>query len=203
MAHRTIPLKHIYPKDRRAMGVLAKSGACSRDTFNKLDISNNRVKSYQQANLIKEVYVPDKHGTDGSTYYELTQKGEIFCKQECQIDKFISNGHAASHNAKVAECLSSLSKKEIDSAISERDIREEFLSERLQEMINQNERDEYEELLEAIQNQSLSMPDIIYKSEAGTYEAIEVITDAYGKDEIQSKIETCEKMGISIEIVHT
>lgn len=203
MARRTIPLKHIYPKDRRAMSVLAKSGACSKDTLNKLDISNNRIKSYQQANLIKEVYVPDKHGTGGSTYYELTQKGELFCKQECQIDKFISNGHAASHNAKVAECLSSLTKKEIDSAISERDIREEFLTERLQELLKENQRDEYEELLDAIRTQSLSMPDIIYTTDAGTYEAIEVITDAYGKDEIQSKIETCEKMGISIEIVHT
>lgn len=203
MARKTIPLKHIYPKDIRAMSVLAKSGACSKDTFSKLDISNNRVKSYQQANLIKEVYMPDKHGTGGQSFYELTGKGEAFCRNECQITNFISNGHASTHNAKVAECLSSLSKKEIDSAISERDIREEFLSERLQEMLNQNQRDEYEELLDAIRTQSLSMPDIIYKSEAGTYEAIEVVTDAYGNEEIQSKIETCEKMGISIEIVHT
>lgn len=203
MARRTIPLKHIYPKDLRAMSVLAKSGACSKESFNKLDISNNRIKSYQQANLIKEVYVPDKHGTGGSTYYELTSKGESFCRQECGIKHFISNGHACTHNAKVAECLVSLTKREIDSAISERDIREEFLSERLQELLHENQRDEYEELMDAIRTQSLSMPDIIYKTEAGTYEAIEVVTDAYGNEEVQSKIETCEKMGISVEIVHT
>lgn len=203
MARRAIPLKHIYPKDRRAMSVLAKSGACSKDSFNKLDISNNRIKSYQQANLIKEVYVPDKHGTGGNTFYELTAKGESFCRQECGIRHFISNGHACTHNAKVAECLVSLTKREIDSAISERDIREEFLTERLQELLHENQRDEYEELTEAIKTQSLSMPDIIYKSEAGTYEALEVVSDSYSKDEIQCKLDSCEIMGISVEIIHT
>ena len=48
-------LSHIYPKDIRAMSLLAKSGAISKDTLNKMNISNNRIKSYRQAGLIKEV----------------------------------------------------------------------------------------------------------------------------------------------------
>ena len=205
MAHKTILLKHIYPKDRLAIGVLAKSGACSRETFHKMNISDNRIKSYKQANLIKEVYVPDKHSTSGKTYYELTPtKGQSFCRSECNIDKFISNGHATKHNAAVADAVSNLSKTEIASCISERDIREEFLSERLQELYNQQEKDEYEELLESIQNHSLSMPDIIYKSDvSGTFEAREIVTDSYGKAEIINKLESCEKMGIPIQIIHT
>ena len=33
-----IPLKHVYPKDRRTMSILAKSGAMDRDTFHKMEM---------------------------------------------------------------------------------------------------------------------------------------------------------------------
>ncbi len=203
MARKQIPLKHIYPKDRRVLGVLARAGASDIDSFKRMDITNNRIKSYVDAGLIHSVFVPDKHGTSGNTYYELTSKGQAFCQNECGIQRFISNGHAISHNAKVAETISKLSKQEIDSCLSEREIREEYLSDRLMELYQQD-RDEYQELLDAIQNNTLSMPDIIYKNEStGLMEAIEVVTDAYGKEEIQAKLDTADKMGIEITIVHT
>lgn len=53
-----IPLKHVYPKDRRTMSILAKSGAMDRDTFHKMEITDNRIKSYLHAGLIKETLQP-------------------------------------------------------------------------------------------------------------------------------------------------
>lgn len=62
----------------------------SRDTFHKLEISDNRIKSYKQAGLIKEVSVPDKNGNGAKTFYELTdKKGKDFCRQECGIKHFV------------------------------------------------------------------------------------------------------------------
>ena len=117
-------LSHIYPKDIRAMSLLAKSGAISKDTLNKMNISNNRIKSYRQAGLIKEVYVPDKHGSTGRYFYELTDKqGKEFCRTHCDIKNFISNGNASVHNAKVSEYLANnLSKNELDSCMSEAEL---------------------------------------------------------------------------------
>ena len=82
MARKITPLKHIYPKDQRAISILAKTGAISKETFNKLQISDNRIKSYRDAGLIKEVSIPNKHGDGFRNFYELTEKhGKDFaCK---------------------------------------------------------------------------------------------------------------------------
>lgn len=197
-------LTHIYPKDIRCLSTLAKSGAMSRDTFHKLEITDNRIKSYREAGLIREITVPDKYGAGHKTYYELTEKqGKTFCRKECGIKHFISNGHAATHNAKVSEYLASnLTKNELASCMSERELHP-FIESRLQEYLDKHEQDHYQELVDALRNNQLSMPDIIYKTEQGTYEAIEVVTDSYGNAEIESKTMTCELLSIEITYVHT
>lgn len=58
MAKKKGGLSHIYPKDKRCFSLLAKSGAMNRDTLRKLEITDNRIKSYKQAGLIKEVSDP-------------------------------------------------------------------------------------------------------------------------------------------------
>ena len=197
-------LSHIYPKDRRCLSLLAKSGAMSRDTFHKLEITDNRIKSYKQAGLIKQVNVPDKHGNGIKTFYELTdKKGKDFCRQECNVKHFISNGNASVHNAKVSEHLANnLSKKELDSVMSERELKP-FIESRLQEYLDKQEHDHYQELIDALKNNQLSMPDIIYKTDQQTYEAIEITTDNYGNEEIEAKTMTCELLSIEVTFVHT
>lgn len=204
MAKKKNGLSHVYEKDKRCFSLLAKSGTMTRDTLHKLEISNNRIKSYRQAGLIREVSVPDKHGNGIKTFYELTdKKGKAFCRQECGIRHFISNGNASVHNARVSEYLiDHLSKKELDSVISEREMHP-FIESRLQEYLDKQEHDHYEELIDALQNNQLSMPDIIYKTEQGTFEAIEITTDNYGNAEIDSKTMTCELLSVEVTFVHT
>lgn len=202
MAKKKNGLSHIYPKDKRVLSLLAKSGNISRDTFHKLEISDNRIKSYQQAGFIKEVSIPDRHGNGIKTFFELRDKGKNFCRQECNIRHFISNGSASTHNSKVSEYIANnLTKKEIDSCLSEREL-QPFIESRLQEYLDKQEHDQYEELLDALRNDQLSMPDVVYKTEQGTFEAIEVITDNYGNAEIDSKILTCELLSIEVTFVH-
>ena len=202
MAKKKSVLSHIYQKDKRCFSLMAKTGAMSKDTLHKLEISDNRIKTYKQAGLIKEISVADRHGNGIKTYYELTdKKGKDFCRQECGIKSFISNGQATTHNAKVSEHLvNNLSKKELDSVMSERELKP-FIEDRLQEYLDKQEHDHYEELIDALKNNQLSMPDVIYKTELGTFEAIEVFTDNYGNTEIDSKIMTCELLSIEINLV--
>lgn len=197
-------LKHIYPKDRRCMSILAKTGAMSTDTFYKMEITDNRIKSYKQAGLIKETSVINKNGNGIKTFYELTEKrGKDFCRQECNVKHFISNANASVHNAKVSEYLANnLSKQELESCISEKEL-QPFIESRLQEYLDKQEHDHYQELVDALQNNQLSMPDIIYKTEQGFYEAIEITTDAYGNEEIDSKIMTCELLSVEVTFIHT
>ncbi len=204
MAKKKGGLPHIYPKDKRCFSLLAKSGAMTRDTLHKLEITDNRIKSYMQVGLIKEVSVPDRHGNGIRTFYELTdKKGKDFCRQECGIKQFVSNGNASEHNSKVSEYLAdTLSKKELDSVISEREL-QPFIKSRLQEYLDKQEHDHYQELIDALKNNQLSMPDIIYRTEQGTFEAIEITTDNYGNTEIDSKTMTCELLSIEVTFVHT
>lgn len=204
MAKKKGGLSHIYPKDKRAFSLLAKSGAMSRDTLHKLEITDNRIKSYKQAGLLKEVSVPDRHGNGIRTFYELTdKKGKDFCRQECGTRQFISNGNASIHNAKVSEYLAdNLSKKELDSVISERELKP-FIESRLQEYLDRQEHDRYQELVDALKSNQLSMPDIIYKTEQGAYEAVEIITDNYGQEELQAKELTCELLSVEVTFVPT
>lgn len=196
-------LSHIYPKDKRALSLLGRSGAMSRETFNKLEISNNRLKTFKQANLIKQVSIADRHGNGTKTYYELTNKGQQFCQKEMGIRHFISNGHACTHNAKVSEYLANnLSKRECETVLSERELKP-FIEDRLNEYLERHEEERYQELLDSLRQGKLSMPDIIYKTEQGTYLAIEVTTDSYGNAEIDAKLETCELLNIEVQFVHT
>lgn len=197
-------LKHIYPKDIRCMSILARSGAMSKDTFHKMEISNNRIHSYMKAHLIKETSVVDKHGGGIKTYYELTNKyGKDFCRTHCNVNHFISNANASEHNAKVSEYLvNNLSKKELESCLSERELKP-FIEDRLQEFWDKQEYDHYQELYDAYTNQTLSMVDIVYKNEQGAIIACEIITDNYGNEEINSKIEFANLLDIELVIVHT
>lgn len=72
------------------MSILAKSGAMDRDTFHKIEITDNRIKSYLHAGLIKETSVVDKNGNGIRTYFELGNKGKDFCRQECHTNSSMS-----------------------------------------------------------------------------------------------------------------
>ena len=98
--------------------------------------------------------------------------------------------------------MNNLSKKELDTYLSEREL-QPFIEDRLQEYLDKQEHDHYQELVDALQNNQLSMPDVIYKTELGTWEAIEITTDSYGNEEIESKTMTCELLSIEVTFVHT
>ena len=193
-------LPHIYPKDLRAISVIARSGGIDKETLNKLQISNNRIRNYCKEGLLKEVTIPELHGSGHQNFYELTSKGNDFAKSECDIKHFISNNNASVHNSAVSKFMvDHLSRAELESVRSEREL-SVFLESRLNEYYN-NERDQYEELLQTMQEHKLSMPDFIYTTSAGETIAVEIVTSSYSQEDIDLKIETASLLKIQIEIV--
>ena len=133
-------------------------------------------------------------------FYELTSKGKDFAKSECDIKHFISNNNASVHNSAVSKFMvDHLSRAELESVRSEREL-SVFLESRLNEYYN-NERDQYEELLQTMQEHKLSMPDFIYTTSAGETIAVEIVTSSYSQEDIDLKIETASLLKIQIEIV--
>ncbi|SEW31692.1 hypothetical protein [[Clostridium] fimetarium] len=197
MAKKT--LSHIYPKDIRVFLVLAKTGAMNKETLNNLNISNTRIHNMVKANIIKEVSYPVKHGTGLKSAYELTNTGKSLCKDN-GIHKFISNGQSTRHNESLSSYLvESLTKAELQTCLSERELKG-FIEDKLNEYYAQGEYERYEKLFDAMSNNELSMPDILYVSAGQTF-AIECITETYTQTQIDNKIMTCELLNIEITFV--
>ena len=95
--------------------------------------------------------------------------------------------------------VDNLSRIELETVRSEREL-SDFLETRLNEYYNYD-RDQYEELLEAMQNHKLSMPDFIYTSTEGELIAVEIVTSSYSQEDIDMKLETAAHLQIQIEIV--
>lgn len=189
------------PKDQRCFKILGKTGAMETKTFNKMEISNNRIKSYQDAGLIKKTFVPDRCGTNGKNYYILTKAGKDFCKK-CGVKHFISNGISTFHNSKVSEYIANnLTKQEMETCLSEREL-SDFLQSRLNEFYS-TDYTAYYDLKNAIDNQNISLPDILYFKQDGTVQAVEIITNNYKQEHIESKTQTAELLNIKINIIHT
>ncbi len=193
------------PKDQRCFSILAKTGSMSAETFNKMEISKNRIKSYQEANLIKKTFVPSRCGTGGENFYILTKRGKDFCKNECgkySVKNFISNGNSTYHNSKVAQFVAdNLTKKEMETCLSERELGN-FVQDRLDEYYA-TDRMAYYDLKNAIDSHNISLPDIVYVRQDGTVRAVEIITNNYKQEHIESKIQTAELLKIEISVVHT
>lgn len=135
------------------------------------------------------------------TYEELSDYVEK--EEETRAETFYFKCQCLFPQCKVSEYLvNNLSKKELDTCLSEREL-QPFIEDRLQEYLDKQEHDHYQELVDALQNNQLSMPDVIYKTELGTWEAIEITTDSYGNEEIESKTMTCELLSIEVTFVHT
>jgi hypothetical protein len=194
-------LSHIYEKDKRALGVVAKSGSISKESFNNLGISNNRICSYLDAGIIKSSSYHSRTGKEVHESFILSEKGKHFCRSVCGINHFISNGNATFHNENVSKFITeNMSKSEISTILSEREL-SDWISDRLQEIKNESN-DEYEEALNKLQSDSLSMPDFIYKTDSQNWVAVEVTTANYSNAECQSKLEFCECMHIDLIFVH-
>ena len=180
-------IKHWYPKDERFFKVLATAGNIKSIDAKRIDISDARLNNFRKDHLIKEVtLVTPKHSeVESVKCYCLTDKGKDFIKGKYGIERTQSPA-AIVHNCKVAETICSLNKKEIDSIKPEWQVRDQML-EAIEKLRDEGEIDRYDEYMEMLREDKLSAIDFTYVSSSGVECGVEITTNNYGEEEIESK----------------
>jgi len=188
-----IHIKKFYPKDERFFKVLATAGNIRGADANKIDISDTRLKNMIKDHLIKEVgYVNPKHKeVESCKCYCFTDKGKKFINQKYGINRTQSPA-TIKHNCKVDETICSLQKREIDTIKSEWEVRDQ-MKEAIEIFREQGELDRYDEYMEMLRKQQLSVIDFTYINMQGIECGIEVTTNSYSDSDIAGK-EICSEI---------
>ena len=193
-------MSHIYPKDILALSVLAHSGSINRESLKNF-VSENRIKTFEKS-LIKKVAYPEKYGAGTRESFVLTNMGKQFVKNECRIDKIVSNGESYHHNENVSRWIcQNLYKQEIGSILNERQAKD-IIEDHLSHYREQGDFERYYELQEQLEQGKLSMPDIIYKNSMGEMVCIEITTSSYKEADIAAKEMAADELGIAIQFVN-
>lgn len=129
--------------------------------------------------------------------YRITTEGKTWIKANIDslADRKFYHSTGVQHDIQLMDKILSLSREERSTMRCEAEIRDEF-KERLQELLLNREYERYDQLYNAMQDRSISMPDLCY----GVDEYYEVITSSYGEAEIQAKNEAVEAIGGSLEM---
>lgn len=189
-------IKNLYNRDKAVFTALNKCGNLSEEHFNKLDISPTRLKNYCREGYIKKTCFDIKGSRENGIAYRLTPLGKEVGTKKFGLCNYVQEIGHERHNLDVANKYLSLTEKERETVLNEREIKE-LVENQIKEIDQQEERDRYQEMLD---QGAMSMPDIIYTTEEGVIVAFETITDNYGNIEIQAKEETCDFLNIQIEI---
>lgn len=188
-------IKNLYNRDKDAFTALNKCGNLSAQQFNKLDISPTRLKNYCREGYMKKTSYDIKGSKENGIAYKLTNLGKQVGAEKFGLTNYVQGTGHERHNLDVANKYLSLTEKERETVLNEREVKE-LVEMQIREIEQKEERDRYQEMLD---QGKLSMPDIMYQNEEGITIAFETITNNYGDAEIQAKEETCTFLNITLE----
>lgn len=178
-------------KDIDFLNALRCSGVCTRSQATQF-ISANRLKNFVLDRTLEKCSHTLPNGKRQEVY-RITNEGKAWIKAIADRKFYSSTG--VQHDIQLMDKILSLSREERSTMRCEAEIRDEF-KERLQELLLNREYERYDQLYNAMQDRSISMPDLCY----GVDEYYEVITSSYGEAEIQAKNEAVEAIGGSLEM---
>lgn len=193
-------MSHIYPKDILALSVIGHSGSASRESLKNF-VSENRIRTFEKS-LIKKVTYPEKYGPGTRECFVLTNTGKQFLKNECHIEKIVSNGESYHHNENVSRWIcQNLNKQEIGSILNERQARD-MIEDHLAQYREQGDFERYHQLQEQLEQGKMSMPDFIYRdSSTGEMVCIEITTSSYKEADLTAKEIAADELGMAIQFV--
>lgn len=182
------------------MSALSRCGYVNREQLGQF-LRNKRIESYCKDGLIeKSIYSQPGSKAADQEVYRLTSKGRDFCRRELSLSRLYSAQNPA-HDLTLAERYFSLSETERESWQTESQSRE-AVSEHIQQLRDQGEEERARELWDKLQDGRLSMPDAVYTRSDGVSVAFEVVTNNYGREELEAKEQAAEALGAEIEF-HT
>lgn len=184
-------LKQVFARDKEFFSNISNTGIVTPANYKNAGVSSSRIKAYAKAGLIEKT--PKENG--GAFGYKLTSDGKDFMEKTWGIER--SDNYcfqSLKHDGKLEQEYYKIDKNEYEWK-NESQARE-MLREKIEELREQDPQraDRYEEML---QNKEISTPDaVIVHRETQRMIAIEIITDSYGRQEMQAKETFCEIMNI-------
>ena len=182
-------------KDIDFLNSLRCSGVCTKSQATQF-ITANRLKNFVLDRTLEKCSHTLPSGKRQEVY-RITNEGKAWIKANIDslADRKFCHSTGVQHDIQLMDKILSLSREERFTMRCEAEIRNEF-KERLQELLLNREYERYDQLYNAMQDRSISMPDLCY----GVDEYYEVITSSYGEAEIQAKNEAVEAIGGSLEM---
>lgn len=182
-------------RDIDFLNSLRCSGVCTKQQALEF-ISSNRLKNFVLDRTLEKCShtLPDGKRQE---VYRISNEGKAWIREHIDslADRKFYSSTGVQHDIQLMDKILSLSREERLTMRCESEIRDEF-KERLQELLLNKDYERYDILHNALQDHSISIPDLCY----GIDEYYEVITSSYGEAEIQTKIEAVASIGGNLEM---
>lgn len=186
-------IKNFMMRDKNALMSISKCGHVSHNQL-KNYIADSRIKNYVRDGLVeREVF--NKSNGEQLVGYKLTSDGRRFVEKNYGFDKH-QIAQSLTHDLGISNKYFSLTEQEQSSWRTETELRDQ-LQEHIDNLRN-SEIDRWNELTEMMERREISVPDCSYTT-GGVVIAYEVVTNSYGRAELQAKEEYTNVMGTSIE----
>ena len=195
MGRKSHYVQTINHKDIDFLNALRCCGICTKNQAQHF-ISANRLKSFVLDKTVERCSHVTYSGQRVEVY-RLSAKGKEWVRERIDVfaDRKFYHSTGVEHDLKLMDKIISLSREERTTMRCEAEIRDEF-KERLQELLENRDFDRYDQLYTAMQEHTISMPDLCY----GVDCYYEVVTGTYGQAEIEAKMEAVSMVGGNLEM---
>ncbi|MCC0665438.1 hypothetical protein [Clostridioides sp. ZZV15-6597] len=185
-------IKNFFYRDEKALLSVSRCGYVSHNNLKEY-IAEKRILNYVRDGLVtKESF--SKNNGEQLIGYKLTADGRKFVEREYGF-KDHQIAQSLNHDLGISNRYFSLSQEERDTWKTETQIKEEF-QQRLEE-IRDVDYDRFEEINKLLEERQISAVDCSYEEkETGIEVYFEVITNSYGKAELEAKKRFIEIMNI-------
>lgn len=179
----------LYPRDEKTLKMLACVGYADHEQLHEF-LRDKRINGYLKDRLIeKERLSVPGHPERDRICYKLTDHGRAFCRRELGLEH-VYHAQSPRHDLPLADRYLSLTPEERATWRTEGDLRA-TLDERIQDMDPEKSR----QLRGELEDGRISMPDAAYTASDGEEVSFEVVTDSYGRAEIEAKQNAAVALG--------
>lgn len=186
-------IKNFMFRDQKALMSISRCGHVGHEQL-KNYIADSRIKNYVRDGLVtKEVF--NKSSGEQLIGYKLTGEGRKFVEKNYGFKEH-QIAQSLTHDLGISNKYFSLTEKEQSTWQTETQLRNQLQDEI--DRLRNSEVDRWNELTEMMERREISIPDCSYTT-GEVVIAYEVVTNSYGRAELQAKEEYTNVMGTSIE----
>lgn len=189
-------IQNINQRDVDFLNALRCSGVCTKNQATRYFVSANRLKNLVLERVLDKCSFINKDGKRQEVY-RISNEGKAWIRDHIPelADRKFYSSTGVEHDLKLMEKIISLSREERLTLSCESEIRDEF-KQLLDKLLKEHEYERYEQLYNAMQNHTVSMPDLAY----GINDFYEAVTSSYLESQIMAKFEAVALIGGNLQM---